>query len=142
MRRGFVRAAGITGGATLTLALASCSLDTIIWGPDGAAVIDTTNRVIAAASAGDATALVCAGAAPEMGAPEDWTGLAAEEPERLVGDHWPDQAALDAAWSINVSLPVDRVAGGTNAPGDLFFRDTDDGLCLVDVAWSTVEFEG
>jgi len=24
-------------------------------------------------------------------------------------------------------------------PGDVFYQETDDGLCLVDVAWSTVE---
>ncbi|MDQ1076657.1 hypothetical protein QE406_002902 [Microbacterium testaceum] len=43
------------------------------------------------------------------------------------------------SWSINLSLPAGRVASGIEYPGDLFYREDDGGLCLVDVAWWTVQ---
>lgn len=42
------------------------------------------------------------------------------------------------SWSINLSLPADRVNPGEEYPGDVFYRNTDRGLCLVAVAWSCV----
>lgn len=27
---------------------------------------------------------------------------------------------------------------GSSVPGDLFFRETEDGLCVVDIVWATV----
>ncbi|GAA1937014.1 hypothetical protein GCM10009775_31270 [Microbacterium aoyamense] len=125
--------------AVVATALCGCSVDTLIWGAEGAAVIDTTERLIDAAEAGDGGSLVCEDADPDLRDPADWSGLSAEEPEQFVADYWPDQAPLDPAWSINLSLPASRVASGVEFPGDVFYRESEEGLCLVAVAWSTVE---
>ncbi|MBT2495151.1 hypothetical protein J7E45_05975 [Microbacterium sp. ISL-59] len=131
------------GTATaLTVALSSCSMDTVIWGADGAGVIQTTEDLIDAAASGDADSYVCNGEEPELREPADWSGLSAEEPGDFVAEYWPDQALRDPDWTINLSLPEERVAGGEEFPGDVFYRETEDGLCLVDVVWSTVETEG
>lgn len=118
---------------------AGCSVDSVVWGSDGAQVIETTERIIDAASEGDADAYVCTDSAPELRDPEDWKGLSAEEPGRFTPEYWPEQASLDPSWSINLSLPADRVNPGEEYPGDIFYRNTDTGLCLVAVAWWTVE---
>ncbi|MFB8385688.1 hypothetical protein ACFC3F_00935 [Microbacterium sp. NPDC055910] len=133
------RALAVGAVGSLVVALAGCSVDTLIWGVEGAGVIETTEELIDAAAAGDGASFVCAGHDPELRDPDDWVGLSAEEPERFVADYWPDQASLEPAWSINLSLPVDRVASGVEYPGDVFYRETGDALCLVDVAWWTVE---
>ncbi|KTR88413.1 hypothetical protein NS220_16350 [Microbacterium testaceum] len=129
--------------ATLTtasaLVLTGCSLDGLIWGREGAHVIDTTRELIDAAAAGDAEGLVCSGRDQDLGSPSAWDGLSAEEPEEFVADYWPTQAEHDPTWSINLSLPAGRVASGVEYPGDLFYREDDGGLCLVDIAWSTVQ---
>lgn len=96
-------------------------------------------RVIGAAEAGDAASFVCEGRSLDLRDPADWRGLSAEEPERFTGDHGKDRIPLERDWSINLSLPQDRVASGVEFPGDLFYRSSDDGLCLVDIAWSTVQ---
>jgi len=129
--------------ATLTIAsalvLTGCSLDGLIWGPEGAGVIDTTRELIDAAAAGDADGRVCAGPDLDLGSPSAWEGLSAEEPEQFSAEYWPEQAEHDPTWSINLSLPTGRVASGVEYPGDLFYREDDGGLCLVDIAWSTVQ---
>src|SRR5690606_6433172 len=117
----------------LVVVLSACSADALIWGPDGARVIETTERLIDAAEAGDAAAFVCPDAEVDLGDPVDWDGLSAEEPEGFVADHWVEQATLDPVWSINLSLPPDRVEAGETYPGDVFYRDSDEGLCLVSV---------
>jgi hypothetical protein len=138
-----VRAAKRSGGtavaAVLTVVLSGCSLDTVIWGAEGAGVIETTERLIDAAAAGEADAFICEGHDPEMREPASWDGLGAEEPEQFVAEYWPEQAALEPDWSINLSLAEKRVTPGVEFPGDVFYRKTDDGLCLVDVAWWTVD---
>lgn len=116
-----------------------CSVDAMLWGSDGAQVIETTERIIEAASKGDVDTYVCADNAPELRDPEDWKGLSPEEPGRFTPEYWPEQASLDPSWSINLSLPADRVNPGEEYPGDVFYRNTDSGLCLVAVAWWTVE---
>ncbi|MFS2240717.1 hypothetical protein [Microbacterium sp. OR16] len=122
------------------IGLSGCAgMDSLIWGQDGATTISTTERLIEAAAQGDASGFVCNGADPELREPADWEGLSAEEPERFVPEYWEQFAALDPQWSINLSLPEDRVAPGVEYPGDVFYRDTDDGLCLVAVAWWTME---
>lgn len=136
-RSGRVAAAG--AAACLTLVLSACSADTLVWGADGAEVIRTTERLIDAAVAGDADSLVCEGHDPELREPADWESLSAEEPGTFVAEHWPDQAAHKPDWSINLSLGEERVTAGEQFPGDVFYRTTDDGLCLVDVVWWTVE---
>lgn len=118
---------------------AGCSVDSVVWGSDGAQVIETTERIIDAASEGNIDAYVCADSAPELRDSEDWKGLSAEEPERFTPEYWPEQAPLDPSWSINLSLPADRVNPGEEYPGDVFYRNTDGGLCLVAVAWWVVE---
>lgn len=125
--------------ASLVVLLSGCSLDTVIWGADGAGVIQTTEGLIEAAASGDADSFVCAGHDPELREPANWEGLSAEEPERFVAEYWPDQAELDPDWSINLSLAQKRVVAGEEFPGDVFYQEADDGLCLVDVAWWTVE---
>ena len=129
--------------ATLTtasaLVLTGCSLDGLIWGPEGAGVIDTTRELIDAAAADDADGYVCAGRDLDLGCPSAWDGLSAEEPEQFVAEYWPEQAEHDPTWSINLSLPTGRVASGVEYPGDLFYREDDGGLCLVDIAWWTVQ---
>ncbi|WP_417563870.1 hypothetical protein [Microbacterium sp.] len=126
-------------GLPAAIALSGCSVDTLLWGTDGAEVIKTTERLIEAAAAGDADQFVCTGHDMDLRATDVWAGLSAEEPERFVAKYWPDQAPLDPAWSINLSLPPDRVASGVEYPGDLFYRQAGDGLCLVDIAWASVE---
>lgn len=133
------RSLGVAAAASLAVALSGCSIDALIWGADGAGVIETTEQLIDAAAAGDGASFVCEGCDPDLREPGDWEGLSAEEPEHFVADYWPDQVPLGPAWSINLSLPADRVASGVEYPGDVFYQETDDGLCLVDVAWWTVE---
>lgn len=123
-------------------ALSACSVDTLLWGADGGAVIEATDRLIDDAASGNAGALVCEGARPDLRSPEEWTGLSSEEPERFTAQYWPDQAPLEPTWNINLSLPPDSVADGEVFPGDVFYRREEDSLCVVDVVWSTVEVSG
>lgn len=133
------RVAAVGAAACLTVVLSACVPDALLWGADGAEVIRTTERLIDLAVAGDADSVVCEGHDPELGEPADWDGLSAEEPGRFVAEHWPDQAAHEPDWSINLSLGAERVTAGEQFPGDVFYRTTEDGLCLMDVVWSTVE---
>lgn len=137
MRR--TRATAVAGLAALVLVVSGCAaVDYVIWGADGAAVIRTTERFIDAAAGGDAASFVCDGHDPELREPEDWAGMSAEEPEGFHAEYWPDQAPLGPSWNINLSLPAERVSPGSEHPGDVFYRGTDDELCVVDVVWSTV----
>lgn len=80
--------------------------------------------------------------AADLGESTDWVGLSAGEPERFVGGYWDEQVSLDPQWSINLeNLPVGAVPGDTY-PGDVFYRETDAGLCVVDVVWWTIESVG
>jgi hypothetical protein len=116
-------------------ALSGCSLDVLVWGPDGARVIETTESVIAAAKAGDTEHLACSGTTPDFGEPRDWAARGAGEPEHFHADYWPEMAPLDPQWSINLeSLSEPRPAGAMR-PGDVFYRETSDGLCVAAVAW-------
>lgn len=136
---GASRSIGCLALASGIAALAGCSVDAVIWGADGAIVIETTDQLIAGITSGDGDDYVCSELTLDLGTPEDWHGLSPGEPERFVAEYWPDQAELDPAWSINLELPPGRVAAGHEYPGDVFYRETEDGLCLVDVAWWTVE---
>lgn len=136
------RGSRATGTATVfslaVVLLSGCFVDTLIWGPNGARVIETTDAFIQAAASGDVRDFACAGASADFGQPDDWTGLSAGEPERFHAPYWPELASLDPAWNIN----VERTEPGEpdeRFPGDLFFRETADGLCVIDVAWSTFE---
>lgn len=115
-----------------------CSADTLIWGSDGAHVIEVTERIVADLASGGGSELVCADSEANLGATEDWQGLAAGEPEQFVAAFWDEQVALDPQWSINLEGLPDGATPGDEIPGDLFYRQSDDGLCLIDVAWSTL----
>ncbi|MFJ6534004.1 hypothetical protein [Microbacterium sp. NPDC091662] len=125
--------------AALVVMLSGCSLNTMLWGDDGAGVIETTTDLLDAAAAGDAESFICEGQDPELREPADWEGLSPEEPERFVADYWPDQVPLEPSWNIGLSLSAERVNGGVEFPGYVFYREVDDGLCVVDVTWWTVE---
>jgi hypothetical protein len=124
--------------ASLAVVLSSCSLNTLIWGADGAEVIETTDRFAEAAAEGDASSYICAGHDPRLGEPAEWEGVTGEEPERFVPEYWPTMVLLDPTWSINVYVPVERQVGGMQIPSDVFYRQSDQGLCVVDVVWATV----
>ena len=123
----------------LSTGLTGCSANMLIWGPEGTRVIETTEQLIDAAASSDPESFVCEGYEPEMREPTDWEGLSAEEPEEFVPEYWEQMVPLEPDWSINLSLPEDRTQAGTEYPGDVFYQQTDDGLCLVGVAWWTVE---
>ncbi|MDN3496203.1 hypothetical protein QL996_09710 [Planococcus sp. APC 4015] len=123
----------------LAAALCGCSVDTLLWGADGGAVIAATDQLIEAAASGDAESLICPGTRPDLGSPDRWQRLSSEEPERFTGEYWPDQAALEPTWNINLSLPGDRAVDGEVFPGDVFYRGEQDSLCVADVVWSTVD---
>lgn len=128
---------GLSGGALAAL-LAGCSVDSLIWGRDGAKVIEATEKLIADLAAGETSDLVCADSTADFGNPSDWSSLSAGEPEKFSGKYWKDQTALNPKWSINLEGLPEGASSGTTFPGDLFFRETGDELCVIDVAWATL----
>ena len=122
--------------------LAGCSVDSFIWGTDGAKVIEATEKLIADMAAGGTSNLVCADSTADFGKPSDWSSLSAGEPEQFSGKYWKDQAEFNPKWNINLEgLPAGATAG-TTYPGDVFFRETDGELCVIDVAWATLSAAG
>ena len=138
--RRFLAVAGIVtvGAGSLT----GCSVDAMIWGPDGAAVIRATDAVVEDMTSGIATDLVCDDATPELGTAADWQGLSAGEPERFRAEYWEDLVPLDPQWNINLEGLPDGAVQGDEFPGDIFYRETDEGLCVVEVVWSTLVWQG
>lgn len=134
-----LRLIALTGFATAAaMTLSGCSLNTLIWGDDGARVIQATESFIDDVAAGEPSALVCEGADLDLGTARDWAGRSAGEPERFSSEYWDEQSLLDPQWNINVEgLPEGALPGDT-FPGDLLYRETDAGLCVVDVVWSTL----
>ena len=140
---------GTLRGAALALvalvlpaALTGCSIDSVIWGPDGAGVIQTTEELVDAMAEGNPTDLICADSAAELGEPSDWQGLSAGEPEHFFADYWDEQVPLDPQWNINLEGLPEGLTPGSAFPGDVFYRETDEGLCVIDIAWSTLAAEG
>ena len=140
---------GTLRGAALALvalvlpaALTSCSIDSVIWGPDGAGVIQTTEELVDAMAEGNPTDLICADSAAELGEPSDWQGLSAGEPEHFFADYWDEQVPLDPQWNINLEGLPEGLTPGSAFPGDVFYRETGEGLCVIDIAWSTLVAEG
>jgi hypothetical protein len=121
----------------VVVGLTGCSPDLLIWGPDGARVIDTTERLIDAAASEDDEPLACPDSEADFGEPPDWRGLSAGEPER-ISDFWEDQADLGATWSINLEGSASGSKPGTTQPGDVFYLDEDGALCVIDIAWATI----
>lgn len=126
----------------LSVALTGCSVDSVIWGADGARVIETTEELIDAMADDGSTDLACADSVAELGHPSDWVGLSAGEPEHFFADYWDEQAPLDPQWNINLEGLPEGLAPGSAFPGDVFYRETDEGLCVIDIAWSTLVTEG
>lgn len=126
----------LLGGAATVLT--ACSIDTVIWGAEGARVIQVTEEVIQEVTAGELDPRKCVDSTADFGDPQQWTGLSAGEPGRLQGDFWDEQQALGATWSINLEGLQPR--DGAELPSDVFYREIDDELCIVDIVWSTVTF--
>ena len=126
----------------LSSTLAGCSIDSVIWGPDGARVIQATEDLVDDMSTAEGSDLICDDFAAEFGEATDWIGLSAGEPEHFVAEYWGEQATLNPQWSINLEGLPDGLAPGSTYPGDVFYRETDEGLCVIDIAWSTLVAEG
>lgn len=120
--------------ATLT----GCSVDTSIWGNDGAQVIQTTENLIKELVSDGTSGLICEDAEADLGTAKDWEGRSAGEPERFVAEYWDVQAPRDPQWNMNLEGFPDGATPGDKFPGAVFYRETDDSLCLIDVAWSTL----
>ncbi|MFJ6653500.1 hypothetical protein ACIQLJ_11955 [Microbacterium sp. NPDC091313] len=134
--------AALAAGGGLAALLAGCSMDaammdTVMWGPEGARVISTTDALIAAAAAGDGAAMNCADSVAEFGDAEHWQGLQSGEPESFRAGYWEQQAALKPTWNINLEYSGATAEPGESFPSDVFYQRSGDGLCVVDVAWST-----
>ncbi len=136
------RAGGGCVAISLVAVLSGCSADAMIWGPEGARVIQTTEDLIDEMSDGGPTDLACNETAADFGSPSDWDGLAAGEPEQFVAEYWDEQAPLDPEWSINLENMPTGLTPGSTFPGDVFYKEIDGELCVVDVAWSTLIAEG
>lgn len=128
---------GLSVGALAAL-LTGCSIDTLIWGSDGAQVIQTTEKLLSDLASGETSDIVCTNSVADLGTPSDWSGLSAGEPEKFAPEYWDDQVALDPQWSINLEGLPEGAVPGTHYPGDVFYREIDGGLCLIDVVWSTL----
>lgn len=127
--------------AATGLLLTACSLDTLIWGPDGGRVIDTTDRIIRSVQAGETDVDACADATVDIGDPLRWEGLSAGEPERLTGDYWKEQHAAGATWTINLEgLDPTTAQNGGEYPSVIFYSGDDEHLCVSDIEWGTVSF--
>ena len=135
-----LRSLVLVGSATaFAAALAGCSVvDTVIWGNDGAQVIQTTENLIHDLASEGTSDLLCEDFAADLGSAGDWAGRPAGEPERFVADYWEDQVPLDPQWNINVEGLPEGAVPGDEFPGDIFYRETDQGLCVIDVVWSTL----
>lgn len=118
--------------------LTGCSVDALIWGNDGARVIQTTEELVSALEAGEESDLICADSVADLGKSSDWSGLSAGEPEKFTGRYWKEQAELDPQWSINLEGLPEGATPGSTYPGNVFYREIDDGLCVIDVEWSTL----
>ena len=133
------RSLALAGFATVcAVVLSGCSVDTLIWGNDGAQVIQTTENLIKDLASGGTSDLVCEDAEADLGTAKDWEGRSAGEPERFFADYWDEQVPLDPQWNINLEGLPEGATPGDKHPGYVFYRETDDGLCVIDVAWSTL----
>jgi hypothetical protein len=127
----------LTAGGGLAVLLSGCSMEAMMWGPEGARVISTTDAVIAAAADGDGAAHACEGSHPEFGDAEYWVGLQAGEPETFRASTWRAQAKLKPTWNINLEFAGVNAEVGESFPADVFYQRAGDEYCVVDVAWAT-----
>ena len=63
--------------------LTGCSVDTLIWGSEGAKVIQMTEKLVSDLALGEASEIVCMISVADLGEPSDWLGLSAVEPEKV-----------------------------------------------------------
>ena len=131
---------GVLG--TTTALLTGCSMDTLIWGAEGARVIETTETLIDDVADSGTSEILCDDSVAELGEANDWAQLSAGEPERFVPEFWEDQVALDPQWSINLEGLPPGAQPGDEIPGDVFYRETDSGLCVIDMIWPTLDDVG
>lgn len=101
MKRSRRLIAAAFASAAVTAALTGCSANLLIWGPEGARVVETTEQLIDAAAAGDPASFVCEGYEPEMREPTDWEGFSAEEPEEFVPEYWEQ---MEPAYASNPGI--------------------------------------
>lgn len=104
-----------------------------------ARVIDTTEQLIAGASSGEQEALTCENSAAVFGGAGVWDGLSAGEPEQFDPETSVDRPSLDATWRINLEGEGLSGTSGEEVPTDVFYRETETGLCVADVIWQTVD---
>lgn len=133
------RSLSLVGAGAVVATLTGCSLNTMIWGADGAAVIQAADAFVQDMASTGTSELFCPDAIAVPGERVDWKNLVAGEPERFVAHRWRAQAPLDPQWSINLQGMPPGAGAGTSYPGDVFFRDTADGLCVIDVMWWELE---
>ena len=105
-------------------------------------MIQTTEKLIDAMAHGNPSDFMCADSTAELGDPSDWLGLSAGEPEHFFEDYWDEQAPLDPQWNINLEGLPEGLMPGSTFPGDVFYRETDEGLCVIDIAWATLVAKG
>lgn len=111
----------------------------MLWGREGARVIDTTEQLVAAASSGEQDAFACEDLAADFGDASLWDGLGAGEPEQFSPETSVDRPGLDATWRINLEGSGIGETSATDVPTDVFYRETEIGLCVADVMWQTVD---
>ena len=127
----------IAGGSIVTLS--GCSINTLIWGSDGARVIDLTEQLIDAAPSGTQDSLACEDLAADFGGSEMWDGLSAGEPEQVGRAGSVDGSSPDATWRINLEGVGINGTSGENFPTDVFYREAATGLCVADIVWQPVD---
>lgn len=132
-----VLAVVLAGGSLV--ALSGCAIDRVLWGSDGASVIAATEQLVAAAPSGGQGALACEDSAVLFGDAGVWNGLDAGEPERSDSATFVDRPGLDATWRINLEGAGIGDPSGVDVPTDVFYRETENGLCVAGVIWQTVD---
>jgi hypothetical protein len=130
-------AAALAGGSLVLLA--GCSVDGMLWGPEGARVIDVTEQLIDAAPSDAQDSFACDDLAVKFGDEGVWDGLSAGEPEQFDRATSVDRPSLDATWRINLEGAGMDGASGGSVPTDVFYREEESGLCVADVIWQTVD---
>ncbi|MEQ6898834.1 hypothetical protein [Microbacterium sp. KR10-403] len=135
------RVLALTVVGVALVAVTGCSIDGVLWSPDGARVIDTTEKLIAGASSGGQDSLSCEGSAAVFGEADVWDGLSAGEPEQFDPETSVDRPALDATWRINLEGAGLSGTSGEEVPTDVFYRETETGLCVADVIWQSVDVD-
>ncbi len=122
-------------GLGLTLGLAACSIDSAVWGAEGAAVRDAAQQFVKANIAG-ASPEVCESATADLGISSEWAGLEVGEPAKFAEEQWEAYKDLAPTWVINLSYaPSEGGVESKRIPSFLFFQGDRKNLCVVAVEW-------